>query len=214
MSSHTPVDNFNRIAARYDRHPGQFGCRRADTQVLDAAADAMLDAATDARLAGKDRPPEPTAVLDVGCGTGRLLARAAARWPDATLIGVDPAVEMVRVARQRLPNTVLAVAGAEALPLDDGSVDLVLSTTSLGHWIDQTAGCTEIRRVLAPTGQAVIAEHTPPPGWLKPLLSRFGDLPRHLTEPALRQLLTSAGLRPQRTARIRGGLLLVAASPA
>ena len=34
---------------------------------------------------------EPVSVLDVGCGTGKLLRRAHINWPQAQLIGVDPA---------------------------------------------------------------------------------------------------------------------------
>jgi ubiquinone/menaquinone biosynthesis C-methylase UbiE len=38
---------------------------------------------------------DPEVVLDVGCGTGRLLRRAANLWPEAQLVGVDPASGMI-----------------------------------------------------------------------------------------------------------------------
>ncbi len=44
----------------------------------------------------------PSAVLDVGCGTGRLLEKAGAHWRAARLLGVDPAPGMIEVARRRI----------------------------------------------------------------------------------------------------------------
>jgi ubiquinone/menaquinone biosynthesis C-methylase UbiE len=191
------VDNFNRIAGRYDRHWGQFGCRRADADVLAAAGDRR-----------------PARVLDIGCGTGRLLAAAAARWPEAEMIGIDPAAEMLRVARGKLPRAVLTVAAAEELPCPTGSIDLVLSTTSFGHWRDQPAGLREVARVLTPAGLLVLAEHTPPPNWMRRVAAVLGDLPDHRDEPGMRAMLDRAGLRVRSAARVPGGLLLLTATRA
>ncbi len=41
----------------------------------------------------------PVDLLDVGCGTGRLLRKIRERWPHAQLIGIDPAEGMVKKAR-------------------------------------------------------------------------------------------------------------------
>src|SRR5260221_3796470 len=57
----------------------------------------------------------PTSILDVGCGTGRLLRAMQVRWPEAQLFGVDPAEGMVRVARQLPPQATFFVGAAEAL---------------------------------------------------------------------------------------------------
>jgi ubiquinone/menaquinone biosynthesis C-methylase UbiE len=70
-------------------------------------------------------------ILDIGCGTGRLLRKAQERWPKARLFGVDPAEGMIEKARQLLPEARLYVGMAESLPLPDDSVDVVLSTSSL-----------------------------------------------------------------------------------
>ncbi len=39
---------------------------------------------------------KPESILDVGCGTGRLLRKAKEQWPNARLIGVDAAEKMIR----------------------------------------------------------------------------------------------------------------------
>ncbi|MET9342183.1 methyltransferase domain-containing protein [Nonomuraea sp. NPDC003804] len=192
------VDQFNRMARRYDSSPGQYGCRRADPEVLAAAADLS-----------------PDTVLDVGCGTGRLLSLAAGRWPRARLYGVDPAGEMVRVAGEKLPRARLHVCGAERLPFPDRSFDLVLSTTAFGHWQDQPAGLREIARVLRRPGRLVLAEHRPPPRWARPLLRLVGgELPAHRTPDETRHLLTQAGFQVRSIGRVRGGLVLAVAEPA
>ena len=48
---------------------------------------------------------------------------------------------------------------AEELPFDDGSFDLVLSTVSFHHWMDQDKGLREIERVLVPGGDFILADH-------------------------------------------------------
>src|SRR5258707_10883129 len=76
-------------------------------------------------------------VLDVGCGTGRLLARLRAALPDAELFGVDVSTGMIEAARAKpeLSGVRLEVASAAALPFDDASVDAALSTVSF-HPLD------------------------------------------------------------------------------
>ncbi|MEJ2600867.1 MAG: class I SAM-dependent methyltransferase [Anaerolineales bacterium] len=104
----------------------------------------------------------PAAIVDIGCGTGRLLRKLAARWPEADLIGVDPAEGMVAEARRFTPEATFYVGQAEDLPLPEASVDLVVSTTSFHHWRDQALGVRQVGCVLRPGGCFVLADVLPP----------------------------------------------------
>jgi ubiquinone/menaquinone biosynthesis C-methylase UbiE len=108
--------------------------------------------------------PHPRRVLDVGCGTGRLLRQARRCYPTAELVGVDLAGQMVATASAVTP-TRLAVGylhgRAECLPLAPQVFDLIFTTLSLRHWTDLPAGIAEIRRVLTPGGVVVFADVFP-----------------------------------------------------
>lgn len=147
--------------------------------------------------------PAPATILDIGCGTGRLLREAALRWPSAALIGVDPAEGMVEIARKLTPGGTITRALAESLPLPDASVDLALSTLSFHHWGDQAVAFREIARVLRPGGHFILSDFAPP--------SILAQL--HLTgraQPATTRLrlLTDAGFTVERRQRVVYPLIL------
>jgi ubiquinone/menaquinone biosynthesis C-methylase UbiE len=104
----------------------------------------------------------PSEILDIGCGTGRLLRRMKKRWPSAHLLGVDLAEGMVIQARQQTPDAKIYHASAEQLPLQDNTLDLITSTVSFHHWNDQAQGIREVARVLRPGGLFILADMTLP----------------------------------------------------
>ena len=135
---------------------------------------------------------KPASVLDIGCGSGRLLRKVHDSWPEAQLSGVDPAQGMLSVARQLTPEACFSMGSAEALPLEDASVDLALSTISFHHWQDQAAGLREVARVLRPGGSFLLADFTLPT-WLAWLLPRA----RFHSAAQMRALFEQAGLDVQ-----------------
>jgi ubiquinone/menaquinone biosynthesis C-methylase UbiE len=140
--------------------------------------------------------PEPQRVLDVGCGTGYLLRRLAARLPATTeLTGVDAAVAMVEAARAASAGSRLSFrAGvAEHLPFTGAAFDLVVSTTSFDHWADQQAGLAECARVLAPGGRLVLVDLFS--AWLLPTLGG-GRRDSARTKRRANRLLAAAGFGP------------------
>src|SRR5205823_2223822 len=103
------------------------------------------------------------AVLDVGCGTGELTARLAAKFPRASFIGVDleePHLERARAHCAALGARVrFEVADALALPYDDAAFDLVVCRHVIQAVPDPAGVLAEIRRVLRPGGRVhLIAE--------------------------------------------------------
>jgi ubiquinone/menaquinone biosynthesis C-methylase UbiE len=104
-------------------------------------------------------------VVDVGCGPG-VAARHAAR-AGATVIGIDPAPVMRRVARllTRPSSAVRYVDGtAENMPVADATATVVWSIATVHHWRDVDAGLRETRRVLVSGGRFVAIERRVRPG--------------------------------------------------
>lgn len=138
-------------------------------------------------------------VLDVGCGTGRLLAKLRKAFPAAELCGVDASGPMIEVAQAKpeLRGVRLEVALASALPFDDGSFDAALTTMSFHHWEDQAAGLRDVARVLRPGGRLLVVDAFAM-GPLGPLVRRFsrGHGVGMRSEGEVMGVLVSAGLGP------------------
>jgi SAM-dependent methyltransferase len=109
-----------------------------------------------AMLARLGALPAAPAVIDVGCSTGYLLADLRARFPDATLIGVDLVASGLRKAHTYVPDALLLQADACALPLEDACVDGAVSANLLEHIPDDERALAEICRILRPGARAVI----------------------------------------------------------
>ncbi len=122
-------------------------------------------------------------VLEIGIGSGLNLPLYG---PSVrSVIGLEPSPELLRMARGRaVPASVsfeFLEASAEAIPLDEGSFDTVVTTWTLCTIPDARRALSEMRRVLKPGGALLFVEHgrAPEPGvarWqdrLDPLWSRL-----------------------------------------
>ena len=112
------------------------------------------------RVAGllREQCLSPSALLDVGCGTGTLLNLLGIQYPDARLIGLDLAFNMARQATAKVRSgTHLTNGDAELLPFRDCAFDLVVTTSTL-QWMDTLdKSVAEMLRVVAPGGMVLIA---------------------------------------------------------
>ncbi len=94
-----------------------------------------------------------TSLLDVACGSGLAIRLAAATG--ASTAGIDAAVPLVDVARDRTPTADIRVGDMFALPWADESFDVVTSIN--GIWGGCEAAVAEAHRVLRPGGSIAIS---------------------------------------------------------
>jgi len=92
---------------------------------------------------------EGRTVLDLGAGTGKL-TRALVQT-GARVIAVEPGEAMLGELRRVLPDVEALLGGAEAIPLDDDSVDAITVGQAF-HWFRHDEAVPELHRVLRPGG--------------------------------------------------------------
>lgn len=110
------------------------------------------------------RIPDGAVVVDIGCGAGTDLLLAARRTgPRGRAIGIDMTEAMRRRATEGaaacgLGNVEVRDGDATRLPIDDRSVDVVISNGVLNLVPQKTRAVAEIARVLKPGGHVQIAD--------------------------------------------------------
>jgi SAM-dependent methyltransferase len=92
-------------------------------------------------------------VLDLGAGTGKLTRALAGTG--ASVIAVEPGEAMLAELARAVPDVDARIGGAEAIPLEDGSVDAVTAGQSF-HWFRHDEAVAEIHRVLRPGGRLAL----------------------------------------------------------
>ncbi len=149
-------------------------------------------------------------VMEVGIGTGLNLPfydKARVR----SIVGVDPALRMHRLALKRIEASGIAVEliglSAEKLPVEDASFDTVVSTYTLCTIPDPLSALKEMRRALAPGGKLLFSEHGRAPTaniskWqtrLQPYWSKFSG--GCMLDRDIPALLDAAGFKPELQSR-------------
>jgi ubiquinone/menaquinone biosynthesis C-methylase UbiE len=103
--------------------------------------------------------PHPR-ILDLGCGPGLLSIEILKQIPDATVIGMDPLIKMLMLAKENTDTSgvpifepVLGVS--EKIPLKDNSIDTIVSRFSLPYWKEPLDSFLEMNRVLKSNGKII-----------------------------------------------------------
>lgn len=137
-------------------------------------ATALLPVAAEVARRAALRPSE--LVLDVGTGTGITLAAAAGEG--RTLVGLDAAPRMLRIARERVPEAVLVRGDFAAMPFPDGQFDVVLSSHALLFADDRVAVLREMLRVARADARLSLSvpgpEEATPTAFFGPVYQRYG----------------------------------------
>ena len=126
----------------------------------------LIDMACGLPMVQKQRsqlvPKAQGRVLEVGMGTGRNLPFYD-RSRITRLVGVDPALQMHRLAQKRSREAGIEVElmglSAEQLPTANASFDTVVCTYTLCSIPDAVQALREMRRVLVPGGKLLFCEH-------------------------------------------------------
>jgi demethylmenaquinone methyltransferase/2-methoxy-6-polyprenyl-1,4-benzoquinol methylase len=147
---------FDRIATRYD--------------LLNRIVSLGLDQRWRERLVaevGRDQPAGGE-VLDLATGTADVALRAAARRPDAPVLGVDPSANMLEIGRAKIAaegleaRVRLELGDAQALPFADGRFRMITMAFGIRNVVDRPRALAEMFRVLAPGGAVGILELNQP----------------------------------------------------
>jgi SAM-dependent methyltransferase len=87
--------------------------------------------------------------LEVGCGTGALSSTVLAQCEPRSLVAIDPSEAFLAIARAQVPDprAVFQIGDAQALPVEDGSRDVVVSGLVLNFVPDRAKALAEARRV-------------------------------------------------------------------
>jgi ubiquinone/menaquinone biosynthesis C-methylase UbiE len=131
----------------------------------------VLDIVVGEAVAGEGK-----VVLDIGCGTGNIIALLRKRYPGTKICGVDPADNMVRLVRDRFRDDaqveIMRGEGTK-IPYLSEHFDYVVSNLALHHVLPELRPlcASEIARVLKPGGRLVYSD-------------LFWDVPGERDDPA------------------------------
>ena len=225
MSSAENRQMFDRIARRYD--------------LLNRLISLWQDGRWRRRAVAELQPVEGGRYLDVGCGTGDATIEVLRQCPRATIVGMDPAENMLALARAKADRLGLEAAisfeagDAANMSFPNRSFDGAITAFCIRNLTDRLDALTEMRRVLRDGSRLVILELTTPSNgmvrlghWLYcrsvvpaagRLIAGSGDAYRYLIKSVeafprperLAELIGQAGFCDVRSVGLCGGVVSV-----
>jgi demethylmenaquinone methyltransferase/2-methoxy-6-polyprenyl-1,4-benzoquinol methylase len=173
---------FDRIAARYDL------LNRLISLGVDQRWRRRTVAALELAAGGR--------VLDLATGTGDLGLLIARTYPDVSVVGLDPSLNMLAVAQQKIaraklePRVQLLSGIAESLPFEDASFAGTTIAFGIRNVPDRPKALREMARVTRPGGRVCILELSEPRSGVLAWAARFH---MHTVVPSVGALLSGAG---------------------
>lgn len=103
-------------------------------------------------------------IVDVGSGTGTLAILAKQKFPNSTVVGIDPDEQILKIAKQKAREKGAKVffvkANAQKMPIDSNSIDVVVSSLIFHHLPTniKKQAMREIHRILKRNGRFLLAD--------------------------------------------------------
>jgi len=101
-------------------------------------------------------------LVEIGCGTGVMLAIASRLYPGTRLVGVDISPRMLEILQNKVLGCRAVLADAADLPIEDGFADHVLVAYALTIISDPEGAVKEIYRILKPGGTVAVLDSCRP----------------------------------------------------
>jgi ubiquinone/menaquinone biosynthesis C-methylase UbiE/DNA-binding transcriptional ArsR family regulator len=179
----------DRMRNYFDSLAGKFGREYLPGRSWEGLAEVLL------------RLMPPLVIADLGAGEGTFSQLLALRAKE--VIAIDNSEKMIRFGRKlarthRLRNLKFRLGDLEAVPLDDGAVDLAFFSQSLHHAVHPEKAVEEAFRIVKPGGRIVILDllrHH-----FEEAREMYADIWLGFTELELRNFLKKGGFRNVRTA--------------
>jgi ubiquinone/menaquinone biosynthesis C-methylase UbiE len=97
-------------------------------------------------------------VLDVGCGTGKVLSEVLQKW-NVAAAGIDLSDNMLDIAKRRIGEKAdLRKGDSEHLPWESNTFDMIICTDSFHHYPNPLGVLSEMKRAVKPEGKIIIAD--------------------------------------------------------
>jgi ubiquinone/menaquinone biosynthesis C-methylase UbiE len=166
------VDELRDVLSHVDQFPWNLVLDPQEQQLLDGYAE--WSASYDGRnplIEAEEAIVQPilerlvesgVVALDAGCGTGRHTAFLDALG--CTCVGIDQSIDMLNVARDKVPAARFELGDLERLPFDDDHFDLAVASLALCHLDDPTTAVVELARVVRPAGSVIVTDPHPSTG--------------------------------------------------
>lgn len=191
-SDHFPLESVARMAELEERH---FWFRARSDLVVSLITQYF---------------PAAQSVLELGCGTGSVLSRLHAAFPDIAIAGGDLSEEALAVARRRVRTGTFAQLDIRDVPYDS-EFDVVCLLDVLEHVDEDDEALFQATRAVRPGGGVVVS--VPQHRWLWSAMDDYGRHRRRYTRARAEALFRQAGLDLIRTTSFMSLLLpAVAAS--
>lgn len=136
--------------------------------------------------------PRASNVLEIGCGTGFVLANTRAVYPSARLSGSDIYTEGLGFAKQRVPSAELFQMDATEIPFRE-EFDLIGAFDVLEHIDDDAAALAQIYAACKPGGGVILTVPQHPSLWSR--MDEYAHHKRRYTRAELLEKMGKAGFR-------------------